>query len=441
MRNHEYKKKKMLEMLKKLHDNVDVEEVRNEFKSMLKSISPLEIPVLEQELVKEGMSPKDIVKMCNIHVEIFRESVEGSGKKEIAGLPHGHPLETLYMENDEIIKDSEMLNLYATSAGDVKSEKRRYELLEIVDDILSRLTKLGPTHYSREEMLIFPSIERRGISAVPTVLWTKHDEVRNKIKYLNEFFKKNYKEDNKVGSEFLTTLKKEAAELSRLLTDMVFRENNIFYPTAKALLSDQEWVAIMLQSEEYRYYKVKPEIWKTDAKPLFPHEIDGTMDAEKILSLPKEVQLIVKGDTIESDDYNLKRDGDINMITGFISPDEMIEIFKKLPVDITFIDKYDRVRFFSGGERVFQRSKNVLGRKVQLCHPPKSVHIVERILKEFKSGKRDIAEFYFHIGPKFIHIRYFPIFSNGDYIGTLEVSQDVTGIRNLKGEKRIIDIE
>jgi DUF438 domain-containing protein len=112
-----------------------------------------------------------------------------------------------------------------------------------------------------------------------------------------------------------------------------------------------------------------------------------------------------------------------------------------LPVDISFVDENDQVAYYSDtSDRIFPRSAGVIGRKVQKCHPPKSVHIVEKILDEFKSGRKDCAEFWIQLNGKFIHIRYFAVRdSNGKYIGTLEVSQDVTSIRELKGEKRLLD--
>ena len=121
-------------------------------------------------------------------------------------------------------------------------------------------------------------------------------------------------------------------------------------------------------------------------------------------------------------------------------PKEIDLIFRTLPVDVTFIDKEDRVRFFSGGERIFDRSRNILGRPVQLCHPPKSVHIVNEILKAFKEKRKSKADFWINFKGRLIYIRYLPIYDEtGNYYGTLEVTQDVTGIKKLEGEKRLLD--
>jgi PAS domain S-box-containing protein len=116
-------------------------------------------------------------------------------------------------------------------------------------------------------------------------------------------------------------------------------------------------------------------------------------------------------------------------------------VFKTMPVDVTFVDKDDTVRYFSQTpDRIFKRSKAVIGRKVQKCHPPKSVDVVERILNDFKEGKRDKAEFWLNLGGRLIHIRYFAV-RNGDreYLGCLEVSQDLTPLQKIEGEKRLLD--
>jgi PAS domain S-box-containing protein len=127
--------------------------------------------------------------------------------------------------------------------------------------------------------------------------------------------------------------------------------------------------------------------------------------------------------------------------TGSLSEEEIKAIFDILPVDISFVDKDDRVKYFNkAGERIFARTKAVIGRKVQLCHPQKSVHIVNSILEAFKAGKKDVAEFWIQMGDQLVHIRYFAVKDkNGRYLGTMEVTQDITDIKEIKGEKRLLD--
>ena len=130
----------------------------------------------------------------------------------------------------------------------------------------------------------------------------------------------------------------------------------------------------------------------------------------------------------------------IELEPGTLSRRELKVILDSLPVDISFVDANDRVRYFNQPEgRIFTRAKAVIGRAVQQCHPPKSIHLVNRILDEFKSGQRDLAEFWINLRGKLVYIRYLPLRSDdGEYIGCLEVTQDVTRIRELEGEKRLL---
>ncbi len=408
------KKERLKDALRRLHQGKDVEEVKKEIKELLKDIYPTEIPVIEQELMEEGVSVEDIARLCDVHVELFREAVAGKFKAP----EKGHPLNTLYKENEEILKDAEKLMLYAKNVERNADEIKKFA---------KQLRFIGFTHYDREEMLIFPYLERRGITAVPSTLWRKHDEIRIKIRQLIKF----------IDGGMLERAKDKAMEVSSLLTDMVFRENNILYPTLKALLSEGEWKAIKQQEDEFGFYKVKPAEWKSDAKPLHPYEIEAELTEEEINRLPEEIRMSMEN--VKADKSRVKREGDIELDIGYLLPEEINQIFKTLPFGITFIDRDDRVRFFSG-HRIFRRPRSVLGRPVQLCHPPKSVHIVEKILKAFKEGSRSKADFWIKMGDKFVYILYIPVRDEeGNYIGTIEVEQEISELKKLEGEKKILD--
>ena len=435
----EYKKEQLKKLLLRIHEGESVEKLKEEFRAVLSNISPLEIPLIEQELVKEGISARDIAKMCDLHVELFREAVKGTEELEERDLPDGHPLKTLYLENKEIMKDAEMLNLYARTLATTKDERMRNEILGVLEEIVGNLRMVGFTHYNREEMLIFPYIERRGLTAIATVLWTKHDEIRAMIKQLAELLRKR---EEMPWEEFVEKFKTKAGEVAFVLSDMVFRENNIFYPTLKALLSEGEWKAIKMQEDEIGYYKVKPPEWDPgeDVKPLHPWEINPKLSVEQLLTLPKEVQQALRGQPLEFDKSGLKREGDIDLGTGYVNIEELKAIFEALPVDVTFIDRDDRVRFFSPGERIFTRTPSVLGRPVQLCHPPKSVYVVNKILKAFKEGRKKEATFWLRLGEKYVYIKYVPLFNEkGEYIGTLEMTMDIAPYKKIEGEKRLLD--
>lgn len=421
-------------LLKELHEGKSVGELKARFKELLSEVSPLEIPVIEQELVREGISPFEIARMCDLHVELFREAVARRGG--LKDLPPGHPLHTLLRENDAILRDAEILSLYAKALSGVDDPARK--------DILGQLRKLASEllgvrrHFAREQMLVFPYLERRGITAVATVLWTKQDEIRFKIKSLLKLVSSEPED----WGEFAEKLGEKALQVSRALTDMVFRENNILYPTLNVLLSEGEWAAIREQEDVIGYYKVEPgDSWRPSAKPLLPFEVDPRIDPDRVRKLPAEMQKILSLRRTGVDTYGVVREGDLRLDFGYLSPKELDALLKTLPFDITFVDENDRVRYFARREDlIFPRTPSVVGRPVQLCHPPRSVHIVNRIIKEFKEGRRDRAEFWIRVGGRFIYILYFPVRDgDGRYLGTVEISQDATRIRELEGEKRILD--
>ena len=131
----------------------------------------------------------------------------------------------------------------------------------------------------------------------------------------------------------------------------------------------------------------------------------------------------------------------IDLDTGELNQREIKAIMNTLPIDITFVDKDDTVRYFNRPEgRIFPRTKSVIGRRVQMCHPQKSLHVVNRILQDFREGKRDVAEFWINVKGRLIYIRYFAVRDrNGEYLGTLEVTQDITEIKKIEGERRLLD--
>jgi hypothetical protein len=134
-------------------------------------------------------------------------------------------------------------------------------------------------------------------------------------------------------------------------------------------------------------------------------------------------------------------EGVLQFETGSLSKEEIEAILNSLPVDISFVDANDAVKYFNKAEkRIFVRTKAVIGRKVQLCHPQKSVHIVNKIIEAFKAGKKDVAEFWITMNNRLIHIRYFAVRDkNGKYLGTLEVTQDLTDLKKIEGQNRLLD--
>jgi len=430
MRKLKFKKEQVKKLLLELHKGKSISELKEKYRDVIKSISPYEIPLIEQELVKEGVSPWEIARLCDLHVEMFRKAV--AGRSEFKDLAPGHPLHTLLMENNQILKDAELLNLYARAL-----ETDKAKLGENVEKLKSFLRELMEVrrHFVKLQMLIFPYLEKRGITAVPSVLWIKEDEIRFMIRKSLKLLEET--ENN------LPEIVEHLRKLSGAMIDMVFRENNILFPTLKVLLSEGEWAAIKEEEDIIGYYKVTPgDEWMPNVEPLYPYQISPEITPSQMENLPMQIRRMVQMKKAERDEYKLVRDGDIELDEGYLSPKEIKAILKTLPIDISFVDKHNRLRFYSESKhgRIFVRTKTALGRPVRYCHPPRSVDIVKAIIEEFKKGRRDLAEFWIQMNGRFIHIRYFPVRDeNGEYLGTLEVVQDVTEIRKLEGEKRLLD--
>jgi DUF438 domain-containing protein len=199
--------------------------------------------------------------------------------------------------------------------------------------------------------------------------------------------------------------------MERTMKDMIYKEEKVLFPMSLDTLSEDEWKTVRRGEEEIGHAWIKPyEGWDTGDDMIEP------------LSSTQSI-------------------GKLRLDEGYLTLEQLNHMLKNLPIDISFVDADNKVAYYSAtDERIFPRSPAVIGREVKKCHPPKSVHVVEKILEEFKAGNKDVAEFWIQLQGKFIHIRYFAVRnSEGVFLGTLEVSQDVTKIRELEGNKRLLD--
>jgi DUF438 domain-containing protein len=263
-------------------------------------------------------------------------------------------------------------------------------------------------HYSRKENILFPYLEKKGFEGPSQVMWGVDNEIRAQIKQFIEGI--NDSEPN------TAELKEKFAMLAHDIREMIYKEEKILFPEALTRLSEKEWAKIRQQEEEIGYFNVTPQgTW---------YPIEGEPE-----------------DAPGPEDTIKDMEGLISLATGGLTQEQLNLMLTHLPVDVTFVDENDRVRYFSQGkDRIFDRSPAIIGREVTKCHPPQSVHKVQIILDDFRAGKRDQAEFWIRMGGNFIHIRYFALHnSDGEYKGCIEVSQEITHIRELEGEKRLLD--
>jgi uncharacterized protein len=272
-------------------------------------------------------------------------------------------------------------------------------------------------HYRRKEHLLFPYLEKYGFMGPSQVMWGIHDQIRAMEKDLSEVLSAASITSN--GLQNYSKITSIFRQLADAMEGMAYKEEKILLPTSLELLKEEDWVAIRDQEYEIGHFLMVPgNEWKS---------LNDNQAAEKQFdgydSLPQ----------VENEEISLE--------IGRLTPEQISLIFCNLPVDVTFVDENDTVRFFSKTkDRIFERPPAIIGRKVQNCHPPQSVDKVQGILDDFRSGKRDSADFWIQMQGKFIHIRYFALRNeDGKYKGTLEVTQEITDIRKLEGERRLLD--
>jgi DUF438 domain-containing protein len=418
------------ELLKSIHRGVSVEELKKKYSDILSQISPIEIPLIEQQLVREGISIEDILKLCDLHVELFREFLKS---RELREVPKGHPVDLFMRENEWILKQAEALSLYASALANATDENTRKSYLEAVKKILVELRKIR-LHYRKIQMLVFPYLERRGIVAVPRVLWGREDQVIMKIRQLLELLSRI----NVVDESLAKLVSEKALEIAKEASELVFRENKILYPAVYALFSEGEWVAIAEIANEMGWLIDIGEVeWKPSAKPVLPYEIDGRITPQQIEALPQEFRSMALARGVEPDNYVIKRDNDIELSTGFLTAGEIDAIFRSLPLEVTYADKNDRVRFFSESRlgRGFVRTKTILGRRIEFCHPPRLEKLVRQTVDELKQGKAPYREFWTKLGDSILRVLIVPVKGvNGEYLGTIEIVEDMTEIINKPEE-------
>ncbi|NOR74390.1 MAG: DUF438 domain-containing protein [Draconibacterium sp.] len=400
--NSKYRKAKLKELILKLHEGGSQEEVRQELLVSLSNIPYGEVIEVEQELIAEGLPEEEVLRLCDAHSAVLHGSVDLSGSKSV---PDGHPIDTLLEENKALkrlsdITTEELLAIKYRTGEDFS------QAVLTVRSAFNQLMDVDK-HYQRKEYLLFPYLEKVGITGPPKVMWGKHDELRSLIKGSIEILQI----PDLTLDDLLTSSEIVLLPALKGIFEMTIKEEEILFPMMMDTLTDSDWYEIQKQSLEIGYCLYDPEVeWKPDG-----------VEPESINTMQKE-------------------GGNIQLPTGGFSAEELLAILNTLPVDMTFVDRNDKVKYFSqSSERIFQRNRAILNRDVRHCHPPASAHIVDKILDDFKSGTQTHAPFWINMGGKMIHIEYFALRNaEGEYLGTLEVSQDLTGYRALEGEQRIL---
>jgi hypothetical protein len=380
--------------------------LKQRFSELVKGVEATEIAKMEQALMDEGLPAEEIKRLCDVHVEIFKDALEEQDRPDP---PLGHPIHTFMKENrvsEKIMSETSML---LGRIGYPPKPSAFSENSPALGSLIDRLLEID-THYTRKENQLFPMLETHHFTGPSQVMWSIHDDIRTSLKQAREAFAQSEPEGT------IEPLK----EAIQAIRDMIYKEEHILYPASLDMLSHQEWIKVKEGEADIGFAWVVPDTG-------WPEDI--IKETEEAAPEPEEIVEDVAGA--------------LGLDTGRMTLEQINLMLTRLPVDLTFVDENDRVAYYSEGpERIFPRSPAIIGREVRNCHPPKSVHLVNQILDAFKSGSRDTAEFWIELGGKFIYIRYFAVRdASGYYKGCLEVSQDLTHIRKLEGENRLLDWE
>ena len=401
--NNSQNRREMLKhLILQLHKGEAPDIVRKRLIELLRTIPYNEVVIVEQELIAEGLPEEEVLKFCDIHTAVLDGSIDTSAQKEA---PAGHPVHTFKKENAELGKVIVQIRQMFSQLGNIDSDQLKKYLIGL-KGLLNQLSDVDK-HYRRKEYLVFPFLEKHGITGPPKVMWGKHDETRELLKAAHEVVDVN---SGASVDELRSVVAYVIEPALSAVEGMIMKEEEILLPMTMDTFTAEEW---------YQVYQQSPEIGFCIYDPQDKWQPEG--------AVVSEVEYSSTG-------------GRIILPTGSFSMEELTALFNHLPMDITFVDKDDKVRFFSLGEhRIFDRNRAIIGRSVQLCHPPGSVHIVEQILEDFKSGKESKAAFWINFKGMFVYIEYIALRDEkGEYLGVIECTQDLTKYRQLEGEQRLL---
>ena len=398
---------KLKEIIGKLHEGSPVSDVKKEFGKLIQGVSAAEVAAMEQSLIDGGMPVEEVQRLCEVHVQVFENSLAKSGKpSEMAG----HPIHSMIDENKLAWKKAGALKAAARAwAWGVGNKAAAHAALEDLSAVI--------VHYVRKENQLFPYLEKGGFTGPSRVMWGKHDEIRALFKD---------------ARSALTGKPKDFFSLARMLAlkirKMIFMEEHILIPEAIRRLSDREWAQIRQGEEAIGFAWIAPASLYDAGLVLATTARQA--DEGLAAAAPASTQA---GAIVEL----------LDLSTGKV-PKEILDIaLKTMPVDISIVDENDKVLYYSDSpHRLFPRSPAAIGRSVQNCHPQKSVDTVNKILSSFKNKEKNKARFWIEMGGRFILIEYYALYdANGSYRGTLEFSQDLTELRTLQGQRRLLDWE
>lgn len=399
--NREKRVQELLAVSRGIIQGHDAKQLIEQHREAIENMTPHDMLAMEDLQLQMGLTPQVIKQSIEKVIGVFFKSLERyPWEKPEPDSFLGH----LIQENRALV--DQLQQIKTVLRGYHGSEETSFPAMRL--ELLPRFLELRTfeSHYVKKENIFFPYLEKNWENYRPiSVMWSLHDDIRKKLKEVIALLERSdssWHEFNSPMSQYFF-----------LVFGMIQKENLVVYPVATETLAAEDWQAMYQQSFDYPFpFRATPRR-KENGNP--PQAAAGPHEG---------------GDFFMSD-------------TGRMNYEQLLLLFNHLPVDITFVDEHDQVRFFNRAkDRFFPRSPAIIGRNVKNCHPPESVHIVEKIVNEFRNGSRNEADFRIKMKGRYILIRYFAVRNDkNEYRGVLEVSQDITGIVGLADEKRLLDWE
>ncbi len=395
---------KLKELILRLHQGEDEEVIKEEFAKHFKTVSPLEISVMERKLMQEeGLEATEIMRLCNVHVAIMKEYVADPESIPDDFQKPGHPVHVLKEENLAI--ESALMrvrNLLEFYLDEQDAEIKKGLILQL--DVLWGFDK----HYQRKEHSFFPIMEAQGNYAPPQVMWGVDDQIRDLFKD----FRKALAEDD------LDNLMPIYSEMEYEMQEMIVKEENILIPMVTETFTEEDWIKIADEMDEIGYCIVEPMQKWEPKRPEIP--------AEKVV------------ETVDLD-------GRLPLGTGSLSLKELDLILDLIPLELTFVDADNIVRYYDNGddEKLLERMPTAIGRDLFNCHPPQVHNTVRQLVSDLRDGTKDKqSAWYKRKDGIYIHITYMAVRDeDGEFMGILEYVQDITELSKITGENRDVNAQ
>ena len=413
------KKLEIVHEIKSAYDEgkISLEEARKALKDRVQHLAPYEIAIIEQEMVEET-EDECIKEDIQAMLEVFQDVLVTKDQE----LPENHPISCYRREN------AKMKELLLSVEDLVQYPLIKNQWLELYEDLLK-----FKIHLSRKQNQLYPVLEKKGFTRPTTTMWTLDDFIRDEISECYNLLLED-KEEEFIGKQ---------AELVADVRDLMDKEENILYPTSLEMINEEEFRYMAEGDREIGFAYISVQADKSGNSASASSSASASTAGAPLSGLSSAPGFAEElAGLLGKYGFNNKEEK-LNVTTGQLNLEQINLIYQHMPVDLSYVDENELVCFYTDTKhRVFPRSKNVIGRDVKNCHPKASVHIVEEIIKKFRSGEQDKAEFWINKPDLFIYIIYYAVRDeNGKFRGVLEMMQDCTHIRSLQGSQTLLTWE